>query len=442
MEKVLFRHTIYFIGILGSSMSGLAELARYMGAVVYGSDTCYSDKLLYLKKLGIKVTVGKDFDSLSKSDLVVYTSAIKSFDEELVFARSRGIPCVERSRFLGEISSFFDNVIAVSGTHGKTTVTAMLKDIFTACNINPTVHAGGDFVDMDSGVLCGDKRLFITEACEYRESFCELRPDTEIILNIESDHPDYYKSMNELNHAFQKFADKLKVNGHIILPPSVDIKCKNEIIIGRDVYAENVRTENGENVYDIKVKGKLYAKDFKLKVVGAHNVYNSLFSIAVADLYGLDREKVLDALSNFKGVKRRFYQMKEVNGVKIICDYAHHPTQIKATLSAAKQIIKGKIFVYFQPHTYSRTAKLIDEFCSALSGFENLIIIKEYPARETEEMGKSAYDLFRKLQDNGIKCRYSELNKNAADIVKSKMFKGDAVLLLGAGDIVKLCEYF
>ncbi len=442
MEKLLSKQRIYFIGILGSSMSGLAEIARNMGAEIAGSDACYSDKLLYLKKLGIKVTIGRDYESVVKSDLVVYTSAIKQSDEELILARSRGIPCIERAKFLGKIASLFDNVIAVSGTHGKTTVTAMLKDIFTYCGLNPTVHAGGDFFGSESGVVSGDERLFITEACEYRESFCELTPDTEIILNIETDHPDYYKSMSELNGAFQKFANKLKPDGVIIVPPSVNIKSKNKIVIGKDVYAKNVRLENGQNIYDIIVNDSLYAENFKLKIVGQHNVYNSLFAVTVADLYGLNREKVLKALSDFKGVKRRFYEIKETNGVKIICDYAHHPTQIKATLTAAKQIVKGKIFVYFQPHTYSRTAKLMDEFCSVLSEVDNLIIIKEFPARETADMGKSAYDLYKRLADNGIKCRYSELNQNAADIVKSKMFKGDAVLLLGAGDIVKLGEYF
>lgn len=442
MEKVLYKHRIYFIGILGSSMSGLAEIAKNLGADVGGSDICYGDKLLYLKKLGIKVTIGKDYESVAQSDLVVYTAAIKRMDEELVYARSRGIPCVERAKFLGKIASLFNRVIAVSGTHGKTTVTAMLKDVFANCGVKPTVHAGGDFFDSESGVYIGDERLFITEACEYRESFCELHPDTEIILNVETDHPDYYKSMSDLNLAFQKFADNLKPKGKLILPPSVDVKCRDEILIGRDVYAKNVRLTNGENVYDIVVDGITYAEDFKLKIAGQHNVYNSLFAVAVANLYGLNREKTLEALANFKGVKRRFQLIKDVNGINIFCDYAHHPTQIKATLSAARQIVKGKIFVYFQPHTYSRTAKLMDEFCSVLSEIENLVIIKEYPARETEDMGKSAYDLYKRLTDNGVKCRYSELNKNAADIVKQKMFKGDAVLLLGAGDIVKLDEYF
>lgn len=433
---------IHFIGILGSSMSGLAEIAVKNGAKVSGSDNTYSEKFQHLKTLGISVVIGIDLSSVARADMVVYSAAIPTDNAELVYARENQIPCLERAKFLGKLSENFSDVIAVAGTHGKTTVTAMLAEVFRAAGRSPTVHIGGDFFDGKSGVLVGEDDIFLTEACEYRAGFCALHPTTAVILNIETDHPDYYKSIAELYDAFYRFASNVKEGGVVVAPCSVCVQSKQSIIIGKDVYAKNVVTKNGKIYFDIYVKDMLYAENFSLLIAGQHNVYNALFVIAVAQLYGIKKESVLSALASFKGVKRRFCLLREYRGAKIICDYAHHPTQIRATLSAARQITKGRIFVYFQPHTYSRTEKLFDEFVDVLMDTDDLTIIREYPARETADMGKSAYQLYQKLLERGKACKYAELGATAAELIKPKIFKGDTVLLLGAGDIINLAEFF
>ncbi len=424
--------SVFFIGIGGISMSGLAKLMFSFGAKVSGSDTGKDNpEIAKLQDFGIKVYNIHDGDNIAEStDLVVYNFAIKDDNPEYVRAKRRGITILSRAELLGIIASKYEHVISVAGTHGKTTTTAMLGEIFVEAGLCPTVHLGGVSNNLKTNTLIGKNKYLILEACEYHGGFNFLRSDYGVILNIDADHLDYYKSMKEINGAFENFARKSKT---IVLGETVPISHVSALKVGKDIVAKNIKYRNLDYDFDVYLNGKFWAS-VRLNIIGKHNITNALFAILVAINYGISKSRIVSALSKFKGVERRYETIANINSVPIIIDYAHHPTEIRASLDGVFEVAK-KPLVIFQPHTYSRTLALFDDFVSVLGGVQNLILYPTYPAREKEIIGGRAEDLKSALNGARFVQDVDELENVINTCTKSKLC--DIVLILGAGDLAE-----
>lgn len=427
-------------------MSGLAKLALYFDHEVTGSDISYGEWYNELREAGAKIYVGSEKISSQNTDLVVFNSAIKDDDPELVSARSQGIVCVPRHLFLSAVASNFKNVIAIAGTHGKTTTTAMVAKIFKQANLAFTAHIGGVSYDFSNLAYFGDD-FFITEACEYKKNFLSLRPDTCVILNVEPDHPDCYSSLSELYCAFENFG----------------ANCKNLVELGEGEYYQmrgsayrHVTTFSIDNTADITAddtseyapqcfsfeiieKGSKIGK-INLKVRGKHNIFNALASYAVASKYDIPFKDIKIALEGFGGIKRRFESFGKYRGAEVIIDYAHHPSEIKAVINTAKGLAPKGLKVVFQPHTFSRTKALISEFLTCFSGADELYILKCFSAREVEEDGMTALELSRRIKNEVMYCSYFDNLLSLAQAIEKNINEGEIVLILGAGDVVELAS--
>ena len=422
--------TIYFIGIGGISMSGLCQLAFYFGATVLGSDSGDNPEIDKLKALGIIVNNTHSADNITANiDMVVYTSAIKSDNEEYIRTLELGITLMERAEFLGLISQMYNNVIAISGTHGKTTTTAMIGEIFVSAGLNPTIHIGGESIGLKGNTVIGKNEYFIVEACEYKESFRYLKPTLAIVTNIELDHLDYYKDYSAIHTAFQKFA-----NNSCAVITTCDTSLEHEDItaIFQDWEIKAVEFIGGGYNYNVYKQGVFY-DTLRLNMLGYHNLINSLFAIAVADKFGIEKTTINRAISSFMGVGRRYETIHIFSsGCRLIIDYAHHYTEIKNSVAGIKDIYDN-ILVVFQPHTYSRTEKLFNEFVDTLSAIDSLVLYKTYPAREELIIGGTAEDLYRAVTSKK-KAYFDNLDSLHA-FIKRNSNKFDCILVLGAGDL-------
>lgn len=430
---------IHFVGIGGISMSGLAKLLMSMEAKVSGSDLVENEETRILRSMGVKINVPHSKDCITHNiSLVVYTGAVSEDNEEVLCAKYKGIKTMERSEFLGLLSRVYKNVIAVSGTHGKTTTASILASILYEAGLNPTVHVGGQMLNFNSNTYIGNMEYLVLEACEYKNSFAYLTPDISIITNIESEHLDFYLDYAHLHQAFEKFADNSK---YIITNKNMGIVA--DMVVGRDIEARNITFSHLGYNFDVYLKSEFY-DTFRLNLLGVHNVENSLFAILVAIYMGIEKYKIIRGVGNFKGVKRRYELIYKLDDIPIICDYAHHPTEISSSLKGLLAVYKNPLVV-FEPHTYSRTLNLFDKFVDVLSDFKNLIIYKTYPAREKEICGGRAIDLYNALNKNrGNKyLEYvediSQLNDTIKKSISSK--KCDVVVVLGAGELYNLLKY-
>ncbi|MBO5924841.1 MAG: UDP-N-acetylmuramate--L-alanine ligase [Clostridia bacterium] len=426
-----FSH-VHFIGILGSSLSSLAIICSSQVPLVTGSDMSYNYRYEYLTKRGIRVCIGADISVLDDVDLVVYTGAIPLDDEELSFARSKGILCVERSVFLANLSRDYRQVIAVAGTHGKSTVSGMLSEIFMDAGLSPTCHLGAELTSLGVGGVAGGYDYFITEACEYKHSLLTLKPQVAIVLNVDFDHPDCYESIDSVKQTFVAFANSVIDEGFCVFGESCLVD-KNSITVGKDIFADEVRNVNGRYVFTPVFNG-VRGDEISLKVYGKHNVANALVSYAVAVRLGVDASSVSTTLSKYRGILRRFEYLPTTSGAKVVSDYAHHPCEIKAVLATARQVTTSKIVAVFQPHTYSRTLQLYDEFLGCFDMADEVVIVEEYPARESPTDGLSAYQLYTGLVSRLKKVTYLPMAHICEDIV-AHVDKDSFVLLLGAGDM-------
>ena len=409
-------------------MSGLAKIALNLGAKVSGSDEGNSTEIKSLKELGVVVNAQhKSVNILDDIDLVVYTSAIKMDNPELITAKALGIKTMERAEFLGAIASKYKKVIGIAGTHGKTTTTAMIGEIFAYAGFEPTIHIGGNSVNLKNNTIIGGDKYFIVEACEYKNSFRHLKCDTAIITNIELDHLDYYKDYGHLHSCIQRFAKK---SNCLVSMDNVNIIHKESIAIGEDFEAKDIHFVDFGYYFDVYYKSQFYAS-IRLNMLGKHNITNSLFAIATATRYGIKKEDIIMALAKFNGVERRYELIGRIDSVPIIIDYAHHPTEIDNSLSGIAEVYKNPLIV-FQPHTYSRTLKLFDEFIDVLSGVHNLIVYKTYPAREDEIEGGRAEDLAMGLEHTQYISTIEELHSSIKEYIEGGC---DAVVILGAGDL-------
>lgn len=437
---------IHFIGIGGVSMSALARFMLSHGVFVSGSDQVVSHFTTELERAGALIYYGHSPHNVPYNcDLVVYTGAVHVDNVEYVEALARGITIMERSEFLGYVAGMYDDVVAVSGTHGKTTTTSMLGGIFVLAGLNPTIHLGGESEDLGGNMHLGGRHMFVTEACEYRESFKYLTPSVTVVTNIENDHTDYYKSLGEIYSAFGRLACRshtVILFENDILKDYIDRKI-NIVTCGfdgdYDVAGFNLKMDK-KGCYSFDVKyNNTYIGRFKLSVIGMHNAKNALCAIAVALLYDIAYDKMYVAIKNFTGVKRRYEKVGEYKGVPVVCDYAHHPTEIHNSINGALTSHK-KILCIFQPHTYSRTLSLMAEFANCFKGVYKLVIYKTYPAREKAINGGRAIDLLNNvkgLREHKFYC-YSKtcLVRTLKEMDKTY----DLILVLGAGDIYDIVK--
>ncbi|MBQ2714811.1 MAG: hypothetical protein IJF76_04180 [Clostridia bacterium] len=415
--------TVYFMGALGSSMSNLALISQKFGAKVWGHDRAWREGENY----PFSITKEFDEDRARISDLIVYTSAIPQNSPEMEFVKKLNIPTLSRAEFLGEISKNFKTTIAISGSHGKTTVTAMVGNILSALNLSPAVHLGGNYPITDFR-----EDYFVTEACEYKDSFLSLHPDVAVVLNVEYDHPDYFKQKSDLVASFCKFIKGIRKGGILISNGCVGGDTK-ELQINRDILCESMVEENGYYSFIPVLYGKRLDR-ITLSIPGKHNVQNALFALLVAHALKLPLSHACATLSSFHGVDRRYQKIRAPFG-EFTLDYAHHPTEIKCAIDTAK-CAKKPIVVYFQPHTYSRTKALFDDFVSALKEGDKVVIIEEFSARELPSDGKRAKDIYEALLDS-TKTIYLQKDEVYSYFTKED-FSNNTVLVLGAGDVNRL----
>lgn len=443
---------IYFIGIGGISMSGLAEILLAEDFVVSGSDRAPSDLTHMLEERGVKVFYGQREENISGDiDLVVYTAAIKSDNPELIAAKRRNIPTLTRAELLGQMMKNYKTPIAVSGTHGKTTTTSMISQILLNAEADPTLSIGGIYRPIGGNIRVGTSELFVTEACEYTNSFLSFFPKIGIILNIEEDHLDFFKDLSDIRNSFHRFAELLPEDGTLIINGGIDrceeltagLPCR-VITYGLDSGLDYTATritydESGFPSFYVHKKGS-DDRNFSLRVHGEHNILNALAAIALADLLNLSDEVIRAGLLAFVGTDRRFEYKGQVNGVNIIDDYAHHPTEIRATLNAALQYPHRRLWCVFQPHTYTRTKAFLAEFAAALSLADEIVLADIYAAREKDTLGISSETLQEKIRSLGHPCQYFPTFEAIENYLLKNCTKDDLLITMGAGDIVKIGE--
>ena len=450
IESLKSYKNIHMVGIGGVSMSGIAEILQNWGFTVTGSDSTQSSITNKLNTRGIKVTIGNDIESVKAADIVVYSAAISKDNPELVEAKKLNIKTVERATFLGEITRCYKNTVTIAGTHGKTTTTSMVSLAFLESNLDPSIQVGAILDEINGNNKVGNSENFILEACEYVESFLKFSPRSSIILNIDNDHLDYFKTFENVKKAFINYVKLLPDDGFLVLNGDdencLDLKkysnarCITYGITNKhtDFFAVNiVFDDNGFPQFDVYQNDKFYAR-IKLSVPGMHNVSNCLACIAMCHQYGINSIDIQNALINFKGADRRFEYKGMVNGAKVYDDYGHHPTEIIATAKSLMNKKYNKSWVVFQPHTYSRTKNLLDDFAKALLNFDNIIIVDIYAARETNTYDISSKDLVDKIQSFGTAAKYIPGFEECVDYLKSNVKPNDIVMTLGAGTVTKI----
>ena len=454
MYKIDFQKPIHihFIGIGGISMSGLAEILLEEGFTVSGSDSKESPLTKKLEQLGATIFYGQKASNIIDGiDCVVYTAAIHRENAELIEAVAKKIPMLTRAELLGQLMKNYKTPIAVSGTHGKTTTTSMLSHILLAGEKDPTISVGGILQAIGGNIRVGHSDTFITEACEYTNSFLNFFPKIGIILNIEEDHLDFFKDLEDIRHSFHQFAALIPADGTLII--NSDIKNYKEICEGLDCRivtcgssissnysSENVRfDEKGLASFDLIKHGETVCR-IQLSVPGYHNVSNALTCIAAAELLAIPMETIIQGLLAFTGTDRRFEYKGTMNGVTIIDDYAHHPTEILATLKAAKNYPHKELWCVFQPHTYTRTKAFFHEFAEALSHTDHLVLADIFAARETDTLGVSSKDLAAEVARLGTDAHYFGRFEEIEMFLKEHCASGDLLITMGAGDVVNIGE--
>lgn len=437
---------IHFIGIGGISMSALAEILNYEGYVVTGSDFQEGDMTKHLRSVGIDVAIGHSSENIKKDcDLIVYNAAIAEDNPERAEGRKRGIEEVGRAELIGFLMKEYNCPISVAGTHGKTTTSSMISEVLMAAGVDPTVSIGGILPSIHSNYRLGSRKYIVLETCEYRDSFLKFNPYCAVILNIDRDHTDYFKTMDQMYESFNKFVNRiggfLVINRDIARFDKVVENFKGKIITyGKENAmwtAENIVMEKGYGRYDACFNGKK-AASIELSVPGMHNVYNSLGAVALCSELGVAPEVIEKGLKHFSGTGRRFEKKGEYEGVPVVDDYAHHPTEIKATLNAAREMGYKRIVAAFQPHTYTRTRDLFDRFADALKLADKIYLLDIYAAREKDPGDIHSKDLAEALCAEGKDAVYSESFDACVSSLRSELRDGDIFLTIGAGTVYRI----
>ena len=447
MEKY---NKIHFIGIGGISMSSLAEILKSKGKTITGSDGVASNVTKALENIGIQVSIGQKAENITPdTDLIVYTAAVREDNPELMAARASGIETVDRAALVGMMMLEYKFPLSVAGTHGKTTTSSLVTEIFLEAKANPTVSIGGILPSIKGNYKVGGEDYFILETCEYCDSFLKFNPHGAIILNIDADHLDYFKNLDNIYKSFNKFANRLPEGGFLVINNEIPrlsevlegVKAK-VITYGKDNTADWYPTDVtfndlGHATYTVNHKGEKVAK-VELSIPGKHNVLNALACITLCDAYGIEVSYMQTALKKFTGADRRFEFKGTVNGAKVYDDYGHHPTEVAATAKALKNKKYNQSWVVFQPHTYSRTFNLLDDFAQALLSFDNIIVTDIYAARETNTYNISSEDLVNAIIKQGKDAKYIPSLEACASYLKDNVKADDIVLTLGAGTVTNI----
>ena len=455
MYQIDFKKPIYvhFIGIGGISMSGLAEILMNEGFRVSGSDMKSSELTDNLEKKGAVISIGQKAENISDPDLVVYTAAIHPDNPEYAEAVKKGIPMLSRAELLGEIMANYGEAVNVSGTHGKTTTTSMITDIMLEAGKDPTVTVGGMLDAIGGNIKIGKRDLFIAEACEYTNSFLSFHPTIAVILNVEADHLDFFKDIDDIRSSFKRFALTLPQDdrGYLIINGDIrDVSYFTDAVKcgcltfgkapGCDLTAADIEFDDKACAsYSLIVKGENKGR-VVLSVPGEHNVYNSLAAIGVGLRLGIGLDTIIRALKGYTGTKRRFELKGNVRGFDVIDDYAHHPQEIEATLKAAAMYPHKKLFVVFQPHTYTRTKALLNEFADALCGADEVILADIYAAREKNTIGISSGDLADLIAEKGGRSVYIPDFESIKEYIYDNVKEGDLLITMGAGNVVDIAD--
>lgn len=440
---------IHFIGIGGISMSGLASISLNLGKNVSGSDSLPSAILDKLEAEGIKIYRNQSADNIDETiDLVVYTAAISSENPELKYARQleseNKLKTMSRAEFLGELMNMHKNSIAISGTHGKTSTTSMTSAIFLNAGLEPTISVGGNLDIISGNYHLGSKDYFITEACEYVNSFLTLYPKYSIILNIELEHIDFFKSENDLIKSFSNFASNTSKDGMIVA--NGDDKLVRKTLSNFDnVIYFGFEAENDYIIKNTIINGRgytfdLYKKDeffghFQTNVLGHFNILNATSAILVASLNGIDTDTIAKGLAKYNGVGRRFEEKGEYKGAKLFDDYAHHPSEVKSTIDSAAKLDKNRLITIFQPHTFSRTKNFLEDFSNSFSSTDILILTDIYPSREKDPGDIHSKDLFDKTKGKVKEIMYMSNFDEISNYLKENIQENDLVLTMGAGNV-------
>ena len=446
---------VYFVGIGGISMSGLAVILHRAGFTVCGSDRGHSETTDLLEKEGITVFYGQKKENITKDiDVAVLTAAIHPDNPEYVELENLGIPHMTRAQLVGQLMRNYKTSIAISGTHGKTTTTSMISEILLAEDADPTLTVGGMLQSIGGNIRVGSRDYFVTEACEYTNSFLDFFPDIALILNVEEDHLDFFKDLDDIRASFKKFASLLPDDGTLIINSHIEnlsyftdgLKC-NVITFGKkeegspapDCTASDIKyDELGNPSFDVEFKGEKIMH-LSLLVPGEHNVLNALAAAAFAKTAGISTEVTVKALENFRGTDRRFQKKGKIaGGVTLIDDYAHHPTEIRATMKAALAMAHKTLWVVFQPHTYSRTKAFFDDFADALSLADKVVLADIYAARETDTLGMSSELLSEAIKKRNTDSYYFPSFDEIEKFLLKNCQEGDVLITMGAGDVYKI----
>ena len=442
---------VYFSGIGGISMSGLAQILRSRGFQVSGSDRSASSITASLAADGIKVIIGQKKENITPDiDLVVFTAAIRPDNPEYIAVMENEIPYITRSVLLGQIMRGYKNPVAVSGTHGKTTTTSMISEIMIAAGTDPTLSIGGILDSIGGNVRIGRSEYFAAEACEYTNSFLDMFPGIGIILDIDADHLDFFKDLDDIRRSFRKFALRIPADGALII--NTQIPDYEEITDGldcavilygpddsADYWPEDITYDRfaraSYTLCSRSAGGAVRRQAITLGVPGTHNVYNSMAAAAAADCLGIDRRYTAQALKSYIGTERRFQVLGTRNGFTVIDDYAHHPTEIEATLRTAGNYPHRELWCVFQSHTYTRTKALMDDFARALTLADHVILAKIYPARETDDLGISSRTLADRIEQLGHPCLCLDSFEEIENYLLQNCQSDDLVITMGAGNI-------
>lgn len=436
---------IHFIGIGGSGMFPLAQILHAKGYYLTGSDNNETETLQQVREMGIPVFMGQRADNIKGADLIVHTAAIMSDNPELIAAKASGAPVLERSELLGLVTTWYDNAICVSGTHGKTTTSAMITQIMTSASMDISAVIGGKLDCIGGSGIAGKSNTMVCEACEFVDTFLKLSPDVSVVLNIDADHLDYFKTIENIIKSFNTFCKKTSKCVIINGDNSNSMKAVQDIK-GKDIITFGFTNKNDyyctiKEIKGIVTKFEVFYKDtslgdFEIHVPGKHNVLNATAAIAVCLYNGISIKAIQKGLSEFRGAKRRFEKIDEVNGITIVDDYAHHPAEIRATLKAAKSLDFKRVWAVHQPFTYSRTAMLLDDFAKVLSIADKVVLTEIMGSRE-----KNTYNIYAKDLANKIDgCKWFETFKQVADYVCQNAKQGDLVITLGCGDVYKVAK--
>lgn len=434
---------IHMIGIGGSGMCPLAEILHTKGYEITGSDNNEGDTLNRIKNLGIKVYMGHEASNIGDAELLVYSAAISKDNPEIVAAEKVGIPTMERSVLLGALTRCYDNVIGVAGTHGKTTTSSMITQILYLSGKDPSAVIGGRLPIINSNGICGKSDILVCESCEFVDTFLQMSPDVSVLLNIDNDHLDYFGSMERLTESFTKFVNMsslafLNYDDPLVAEAAKVIKA-NKVSFGFrencDYRATDAKPSKFGYKFTVLAKGE-YVTELDLHVPGKHNIYNALAAVAVCHKLGVSGQEIKEAIEKFTGAGRRFEFLGEFDSFVLADDYAHHPTEIKATLKAAKDLNYKRVIAVFQPFTFSRTALLLNDFIDALSVADKVILTPIMGSREINKWGISSSDIAKGLND----CTCVEDFNEAKDTVLKITQEGDIVITMGGGDIYKVAK--